>query len=79
MESHNKLKTAKTNMAKPRTYSSATNVLAIKEEDIKKKKVDHPKEKSPKKKEKLQLGHPIPTLNSRAKEMLTMGSSFKQS
>lgn len=53
MESHGKLKTTKTNMAKPRNSSSTTNVLAIKEEDIKKKKVDHPKEKSPKKKEKL--------------------------
>lgn len=74
MESHNKLKTAKTNMAKPRTYSSATNVLAIKEEDIKKKKVDHPKEKR-----KVIVGTPNSNPNFKGKRMFTMGSSFKQS
>lgn len=68
MESHSKLKTAKTNMAKPRTYSSATNVLAIKEEDIKKKKVDHPKEKR-----KVIVGTPNSNPNFKGKRNVDYG------
>lgn len=68
MESHSKLKTAKTNMAKPRTCSSATNVLAIKEEDIKKKKVDHPKEKR-----KVIVGTPNSNPNFKGKRNVDYG------